>query len=127
MTRYVLTVNLRDDPAVIETYRDYHRRVWPEVLESLRTVGVERMDIYQLGRKLVMILELTDGLDFRRAFATHMGSSPRVAEWERLMKSLQEPSPDAPDGEWWTAMEPVFQLEAQEPAIARAADRSRTS
>jgi L-rhamnose mutarotase len=127
MTRYVLTLNLKNDPAVIATYRDYHRRVWPEVLESLRTVGVEQMDIYQLGRRLVMILQLTDGLDFRRVFATHMASSPRVAEWERLMKSLQEPSPDARDGEWWTAMEPVFQLEAQEPAIARSADRSRTS
>jgi L-rhamnose mutarotase len=127
MTRYVLTVNLKDDPAVIETYRDYHRRVWPEVLESLRTVGVERMDIHQLGRRLVMILQLSDGLDFRRAFATHMASSPRVAEWERLMKSLQEPSPDAPDGEWWAVMEQVFHLEAPEPAIARASDRSRNS
>jgi L-rhamnose mutarotase len=127
MTRYVLTVNLKDDPATVQTYRDYHRRVWPEVLESLRTVGVERMDIHLLGRRLVMILELTDGLDFRRAFATHMSSSPRVAEWERLMKSLQEPSPDAPAGDWWTVMEPVFYLEAQEPAIARAAERSRTS
>ena len=127
MTRYVLTVNVKDDPAAIQTYRDYHRRVWPEVLESLREVGVERMDIHMLGRRLVMILQLTDGRDFRRAFATHMASSPRVAEWERLMKSLQEPSPDAPAGEWWAVMEPVFHLEAQEPAIARAADRSRTS
>ncbi len=126
MTRYVLTVNLKDDPAV-HTYREYHRRVWPEVLESLRKVGVERMDIHLLGRRLVMLLELTDGLDFRRAFATHRSSSARVAEWERLMKSLQEPSPDAPAGEWWAVMEPVFYLEAQEPAIARASERSRNS
>ena len=127
MTRYVLTVNLKDDPAAIQTYREYHRRVWPEVLDSLQKVGVEEMAIHLLGRRLVMILELTDGLDFRRAFAAHMSSSPRVAEWERLMKSLQEPSPDAPAGEWWAVMEPVFQLEADEPAIARAANRSHTS
>ncbi len=113
MTRYVLTLNLRDDPAVIQTYREYHRRVWPEVLASLRTAGVEQMDIHQLGRRLVMILELTDGLDFRGVFAAHMSSSSRVAEWERLMKSLQEPSPDAPDGDWWAVMEPVFQMETQ--------------
>jgi L-rhamnose mutarotase len=66
-------------------------------------------------------------LDFRRAFAAHMKSSPRVAEWEQLMKSLQEPSPDAPDGDWWAVMELVFHLESQEPAVARAADRSRIS
>src|SRR5207302_1058665 len=94
MTRYVLTVNLKNDPAAIEAYRDYHRRVWPEVLQSLRDVGVEAMDIYLLGRRAVMIVEMTDGLDYRRAFAAHASSNPRVAEWERLMKSLQEPSPD---------------------------------
>jgi L-rhamnose mutarotase len=127
MTRYVLTINLRDDPAVIEIYRDYHRGVWPEVQDSLRAVGVEQMDIYQLGRQLVMILGLRAGVDFREAFATHSSSSPRVAEWERLMKSLQEPSPDAPAGDWWTAMEQVFQLDAQEPAVARPAGPTRTS
>jgi len=124
MTRYVLTVNLKDDPAAIQTYREYHERVWPEVLASLRNVGVERMDIHLLGRRLVMILQLSDGLDFRRVFAQHMSSSPRVAEWERLMKSLQEPSPEAADGVWWAVMEPVFHLEAQEPAAAQVADGS---
>ena len=70
------------------------------------------------------VVEMTDGLDYRRAFAAHVSSNPRVAEWERLMKSLQEPSPDAAAGEWWAVMEPVFRLEDQEPAIARAVDRS---
>jgi len=124
MTRVVLTVNLKNDPAAIEAYREYHRRVWPEVLRSLRHVGVEAMDIYLLGRRAVMIVEMTDSQDYRRAFKAHMSSNPRVAEWERLMKSLQEPSPDAAAGEWWAVMEPVFRLEDQEPAIARAVDRS---
>jgi L-rhamnose mutarotase len=126
MTRYVLTVNLKDD-ASIEIYRRYHERVWPEVLQSLRDVGVERMDIHRLGRQLVMFVELNDGLDFRRAFAVHMASSPRVAEWENLMKSLQEPSSLAASGDWWTVMEPVFRFEDQELAIARIVQRSGTS
>jgi len=124
MIRFVLTVNLKNDPAAIEAYRDYHRRVWPEVLQSLRDVGVEAMDIYLLGRRAVMIVEMTDGLDYRRAFAAHMSSNPRVSAWERLMKSLQGPPPDAAAGEWGAVMEPVFRLEDQEPAIARAVDRS---
>ena len=127
MTRYVLTVNLKNDPVIIEKYRRYHQHVWPEVLESLRHVGVERMDIHLLGRQLVMCVELTDGLDFRHAFARHMASSPRVAEWEHLMKSLQEPSALASNGDWWTIMEPVFRLDDQEPAVARVAERSTTS
>ena len=111
MTRHVLTLNLRDDPAVIETYLDYHRRVWPEVLDSLLAAGVERMDIHRLGRRLVMIFDLADGLELRSALATHMASSPRVAEWERLMKSLQEPVPDAAERDWWAPMERVFHLQ----------------
>ena len=94
------------------------------------------MDIHLLGRRLVMLLEMQDGVDYRDALKLHSASSPRVAEWERLMKSLQEPSPDAAPGEWWAAMEPVFHLnhgtaagstDEQEPAITHAADRSRTS
>ncbi len=127
MKRSVLTVNLKDDPSVIEAYRRYHRSVWPEVVQSLRHVGVEQMDIHLLGRRLVMVVEMTDGLDFREALSAHTASSPRVEEWERLMKTLQEPSPDAPAGEWWAVMEPVFRLEDQEPAIAPAVDRSRRS
>ena len=110
MRRHVLTVDLRDDPAAIAAYREYHQRVWPEVLESLRHAGVATMAIHLHGRRLVMILELRDGLDVKRVFAAHVASHPRVAEWERLMRSLQEHPTDAPPGEWWALMEPIFQL-----------------
>jgi L-rhamnose mutarotase len=128
----VLTINLKDDPEIVERYRRYHREVWPEVQDSLRRAGVERMDIHLLGRRLVMIVEMRDGLDYRAAFKEHAASSPRVVQWEELMKSLQEPVPDAPAGDWWAVMEPVFHMDAepteqQEPAIAHVADRARTS
>ena len=119
MTRHVFLVNLRDDPAAIAAYRDYHRRVWPDVIDSLRRAGVDAMDIHLLGRTAVMIVEVGDGVDVRRAFVAHRASSPRVVEWEQLMQSLQEPSPDAAPGEWWAQMEPVFHLAANQPAVAR--------
>jgi L-rhamnose mutarotase len=109
MTRTVLAIDLRDDPAAIQTYRRHHQEVWPEVLASLRRAGIRQMDIYLLDRRLVMILE-TDEADFRRCFAAHAASSPRVVEWEALMRSLQTPAPGAPPGDWWTPMEPVFSL-----------------
>jgi len=65
----------------------------------------------------VMIVEVRDGSDFRSAFEAHAASSPRVAEWERLMKALQEPAPGAPDGKWWAAMEPVFRLNGHGAAV----------
>jgi len=113
ITRTVLAVDLKNDAAAIETYREHHQRVWPEVLASLHRAGVRNMDIYLLGRRLVMVVE-TEGLDYRRCFAAHLNptSHPRVAEWETLMRSLQEPPPGAPPGDWWACMEPVFSLEA---------------
>ena len=129
MTVHVFTLNLKDGPGVIDTYKQHHRQIWPEVRESLLRVGVERMDIHLLGRALVMVVQMRDGLDYRSAFTSHADSSPRVAEWERLMKSLQEPPAGARPGEWWAVMEPVFHLSAdqQESAIAHVADRSRVS
>lgn len=118
MTQHALLVHLRDDPAAIAAYREHHQQVWPEVVASLRRAGIERMDIHLLGRTAVMIVEIADGVDIGGAFAAHQAASPRVAEWERLMKSLQEPSPDAQPGEWWAQMTPVFRLPAKSPAVA---------
>ena len=36
MKSYGMTLNLRDDSAVIAKYKEYHRAVWPEVLAGLR-------------------------------------------------------------------------------------------
>jgi L-rhamnose mutarotase len=119
MSRHLLTVNLKNRPSIIDSYRQHHERVWPEVLQSLRAAGIENMNIYLLGRQLVMLVDVREGLTLAGVFAEHRASSPRVAEWERLMQSLQEPSPLASASEWWTAMEPVFSLEDQEPAVAR--------
>jgi L-rhamnose mutarotase len=125
ITRTVLAVDLNGSASSIEAYKRYHRHIWPEVVASLRRAGIERMDIYLLGRRLVMILETQDP-DYRRCFAAHAGSSPRVAEWEALMRTLQAPPPDAPPGEWWTRMEPVFSLEHTEDASSTP-ERARRS
>lgn len=111
-TRYVLTLDLKDDPGIVRAYKRHHRAVWPEVLRSLRQVGVRAMDIYLLGRRLVMVMEARAGFDRRRDFARHVASHPRCAEWEALMKTFQQPAPGGRPGEWWALMEPVFHLGA---------------
>lgn len=110
MKRYVLTLDLKDDPALIAAYREHHRAVWPVVLESLRAVGVRAMDIYSLGRRLVMVMDTDDDFDREASFARHAASDPRCAEWETLMRTFQDPPPGARAGEVWALMEPVFHL-----------------
>ena len=110
MKRYARTLNLKDDQAVIQHYLDYHRRVWPEVERGLRAIGIERMLIWRLGRRLFMLMEAVDGFDPERDFARYMDSDPRIREWQALMETFQEPVPEANPGEWWADMELVYDL-----------------
>lgn len=110
-TRYVMTLDLKDDPQGIAAYRRHHREIWPEVRDSLLRVGVLRMDIYALERRLVMVMDAREGFDLKHGFAAHTASHPRCAEWEELMKTFQQAPPGAKPGELWTTMENVFHLE----------------
>jgi len=80
MKRYVLTLDLKDDPRAIARYKARHRAVWPEVQKSLRRVGVRAMDIYALGRRLTMVMDTRDDFDMNRSFAAHVRSDARCAE-----------------------------------------------
>ncbi|HET7746063.1 MAG TPA: L-rhamnose mutarotase [Vicinamibacteria bacterium] len=114
MKRHVLTVDLVDDPRRIAEYRRHHQAVWPEVLASLRAIGIRAMDIYALGTRLVMVMDTDDDFDQEEAFARHAASAARVAEWETLMRTFQVAPPGAAPGEAWAPMEQVFHLEPGE-------------
>ena len=73
MPRFGLTLNLKDDPEVIEKYKTYHRNVWPEVLDSLHEVGITGMDIYLLGNRLFMVIETVGDFDPRTRLSTLLG------------------------------------------------------
>jgi L-rhamnose mutarotase len=126
-TRYVLTLDLKDDPGKIEDYKRHHRAVWPEVLRSLRKVGVRQMEIYDLGRRLMMVMDVKDGFDRKRDFARHNASDPRCAEWESLMKTFQEPPPGAKPGEVWALMEKTFDMKDQLAALDKKRNKRPTA
>ena len=110
MKHYALTLNLQDDPEVIERYKEYHRNPWPEPLRGLKEVGIEGMLIYRLGRRMFMHMTTTDDFDPARDFARYVEQNPRAAEWDELMRTFQERVPEAAEGEWWASMECVFDL-----------------
>lgn len=113
MKRYAQTLNLKDDPAIIDRYVEHHRTVWPEVERGLRAIGIEQMLIWRLGRRLFMVMETEDAFDPVRDFARYMEGDPRIREWQTLMESLQEPVPEAQPGEWWAEMELVYALSSE--------------
>src|ERR1700737_4894028 len=112
MQTYGMTLMLKDDDAIVQRYRQYHRNAWPEVIGRLRQVGVVEMRIYLLGRRLFMYMEAVDGFAPEREFPK-LVEDARYREWDDLMRSLQQPAPEAKAGEWWAAMEEVFDLSGQ--------------
>jgi L-rhamnose mutarotase len=107
---YGQTILLRDAPGVVDEYDRHHAAIWPEVAAGLRSVGIQQMRIWRLGRRLFMHMETIDGFDPARDFARYEAETPRAPEWQRLMESLQQPVDDAQPGEWWAQMQLVFEL-----------------
>lgn len=108
MQEFALTINLVDDPEKIEQYKAYHRQVWPEVIASLRSVGILDMKIFLLGRRMFMLMQADDDFQPDRDFTRLEQSNPRYNEWQRTMDQFQARVPEAQPEEHWAAMEKVF-------------------
>lgn len=109
MQRFIQTLDLVDDPALIEQYLEAHRHVWPEITDGIRAVGIERMDIYRLGNRLVMVLEMPDSVNREEAFA-RLATLPRQAEWEEFVGRFQQCAPGSDSAAKWKEMTQVFAL-----------------
>jgi L-rhamnose mutarotase len=108
--RYCLTLDLKNDPKLIAEYRKYHEKIWPEISASIRGSGIEDMEIYLLGTRMFMIMEVNESFSFAKK-AEADAANPKVQEWEQLMWKFQQALPDAKPGEKWVLMERVFKLE----------------
>jgi len=107
--RYCLALDLKDSPQLIEEYKLHHQNVWPEITKSIRETDIEDMEIYLLGTRLFMIMEVSDRFSFEEK-ARADRSKPKVQEWEELMWKFQQPLPQARPGEKWMLMERIFKL-----------------
>jgi L-rhamnose mutarotase len=109
MKRFCLALDLNDDPALIEEYKQHHRAVWPEINQSNLSAGIQQMEIYLLGNRLFMIMETDDNFSFEAKGAAD-AANPVVQRWEELMWKFQKPLPLARPGEKWMLMDKIFSL-----------------
>lgn len=116
MNRYCLALDLRDDPALIAEYEHYHERVWPEILESIRSAGILEMQIYRISNRLFMIMDTDESFSFERK-ASMDAANPKVREWEELMWNFQQTVPGAAEGAKWVVMDDIFSLTRQLDAL----------
>lgn len=111
--RYALALDLVDDAERIAQYEKAHEAIWPEVREHLLAHGVLAMDIYRLGTRLFMVMDVDDAVYDAAAMAQAATSNPVIARWEALMWTYQAPTPWTPTGEKWVAMARIFSLAQQ--------------
>jgi L-rhamnose mutarotase len=110
MKRYCLALDLQDDAKLIAEYKRYHQKIWPDITKSIRDAGIEDMEIYLLGTRLFMVMEVNDTFSFEAKTKADR-ANPKVREWEELMWKFQKPLPNAKPGEKWVLMERIFKLD----------------
>ena len=108
--RFCFTLDLKDDPALISEYRKYHEKIWPEITQGLKDSGIEDLEIYLLGTRMFMIMEVNESFSFEKKAKADQ-QNPRVQAWEQLMWRFQRALPEAKPGEKWLRMERIFKLE----------------
>ncbi|MFW0715038.1 L-rhamnose mutarotase [Pedobacter sp. N23S346] len=109
MRRYCFTLDLIDDDKLISEYKQYHLAIWPEIKESIQSADVDDLEIYLLGNRLFMIMEVNDDFSFEQKSAADL-ANPKVQEWEALMWKYQQALPQAKPGEKWILMDQIFKL-----------------
>ncbi len=109
MQRYCLALDLVDDEQLIKEYEVYHQAVWPEIKKSILDAGIDSMEIYRVGNRLFMIMEVNDSFSFEQKGIAD-AANEKVQEWEQLMWKYQQALPVAKPGEKWILMEKIFSL-----------------
>ena len=104
MPRYAFKLRIKAD--AIQEYEREHTRVWPELLQKLKDVGVSRYSIFRRGQDLVLSLTVDD---FEKAW-DELDRDPVNQRWQEFMSRLFEPVPDQQSGERFAMMKEVFYL-----------------
>ena len=110
MKRYCLALDLKDDEALIKEYEEYHQKVWPEILQSIKEAGIQQMEIYRITNRLFMIMETSADFSFEQK-AKMDASNTNVQEWEQLMWKYQQALPGSKPGEKWRLMNKIFETQ----------------
>ena len=108
--RFCFALDLKDDPALIAEYRKYHEKIWTEITQSIKDSGIEDLEIYLLGTRMFMIMEVNESFSFEKKAKADQ-QNPNVRAWEELMWKFQKALPEAKPGEKWLRMELIFRLE----------------
>lgn len=109
--RYVQFLELASDEDALREYKKWHSKEhhWKEIRDGIRQVGILEMEIYILGRRLVMIVDAPLDFDWTTSM-NRLATLPRQAEWEAFVSQFQGCSPDATSDQKWQMTERMFHI-----------------
>jgi L-rhamnose mutarotase len=91
----------------IQDYDEAHQKVWPELLQLLKDVGISQYSIFRSGTDLFFYMHVED---FERAW--YELDANRVNQlWQKAMEPILEPLSDLQPGERFPMMREVFYLD----------------
>ena len=109
---YCQTLQLADNPELIERYRRVHDRIWSEIPEGIRAVGILEMNLFLSGTTAVMMVLTPLDFDWDSQM-TKLATLPRQQEWEDHVALIQQCAKGSTSDEKWQMMEKFFALPAE--------------
>ena len=110
--RYCKTLTLKNDHQLISAYTAVHGKgkVWPEITQGMKDVGILDMEIYILQNRLFMIMDTVVDFDHDKDLAA-LAQLPRQSEWEAYVAQFQNSSETASADEKWQLLERIYKLD----------------
>jgi L-rhamnose mutarotase len=105
MPRFAFRLRIRKE--ALEEYDREHTRVWPELIQKLKAVGISNYSIFRRDQDLVLCLTVDD---FERAWS-ELDRDPVNQRWQEHMSRLFEPVPELQSGERFAMMKEIFHLD----------------
>lgn len=114
MTPVYFALDLSDAPDAISAYKAWHApgAVPAAVTQSIRDAGIDALEIFLVGNRLIMVLIPGPNFDAAKKAAAD-ATNPAVQAWEDLMWTFQRALPFAGPGEKWMRMERIYALSEQ--------------
>ncbi|MHA8076449.1 L-rhamnose mutarotase [Aquirufa sp. TARAVU-A1A] len=107
--KYILILDLVDEEASIQQYEAYHEQIPDEITKSITDSGIESMEIYRFGNRLVMEIIANETFSFdTKSKADH--NNEAVQAWESLMNNYQQRIPGSQPHEKWVLTKRIFSL-----------------
>lgn len=109
--RYVKTLTLADDPALIQEYKSLHseERSWKIIRDGIHGVGILEMELYIYETTVCMIIETPADLDLDKAME-ELAALPKQQEWEDYVSGVQKSETGKTSADKWHLMERFFHL-----------------